>query len=123
MSNRGRNDQTHLYIFCFYVVELWKQIEKWLRKSLREKVKLDDIDKIFGKNSGKGIINKTILFTKIAIFNNRKTGRNHSLNEVKRLRYKQMCTEEYQAEINQTEDVFWAIWGELYFELTDLFLN
>ena len=57
----------HTFIDCVYVVALWKQIENWLRKILREKVKLDDIDKIFGKNSGKGIVNKTILFTKIAV--------------------------------------------------------
>ena len=101
----------------------WKQIEKWLRKCLQINVKLDDIDKIFGKNSGKEIIDKTILCTKIVIFNNRKTGRNHSSNEVKRSLHNQMCTEEYQAEINQTEDVFWTIWGEVNFELTDLYLN
>ena len=100
-----------------------EKIEQWLRKTLKEKVKLDDIDIIFGKNTGKEIVNKTILFTKIAIFNNIKTGRNHSLvSLVKRSLYKQMCTEEYQAEINHTEDIFWAIWGEVFVDLTVLFL-
>ena len=113
----------HTFIDCVHVTDLWKQIEKWLRNILNEKVKLDDIDIIFVKNKGKEIVNKTILFTKIAIFNNRKTGRNHSLKEVKRLLYKQMCTEEYQAEINHTEYIFWAIWGEVFVDLTVLFLT
>ena len=111
----------HTSIDCVHVADLWKQIEKWLRKIL--KVTLDDIDIIFGKNTGKEIVNKTILFTKLAVFNNRKTSRNHRSKEVKGLLYKQMCTEEYQAEINHTEDIFWALWGEVFVDLTEIFLN
>ena len=87
---------TKLHINCPFVINLWKQIEKWLQLNIRNKIKLDDVDKIFGRNSDQ-LIDKTLISTKIVIYNNRKTGKRHHVNDVKRSLYNQLCLEEYQA--------------------------
>ena len=63
----------HTFLDCPMVIALWKQIEKWLQNTVETGIKLDDIDRIFGRNASENIINKMILCAKITIYNNRKT--------------------------------------------------
>ena len=39
---------------------------------------------------------------------------------IKRLLYNEMCTGEYEAKMNQTEQEFWTICGEVYDELNEM---
>ena len=57
-------------------------------------IKFDDIDKIFERDMVGNIIDKTIRSTKIVLYNTRKTGKSHHINDVKRSLFNQLCLEE-----------------------------
>ena len=111
----------HTFLDCPMVVTLWKHIERWLQNNVEAGIKLDDIDKIFGRNVSETIINKTILCAKIVIYNNRKTGKIHHINEVKRSLYYHLRCVEYHAVLNQREKDFYKIWGRVYNDLKDIY--
>ena len=55
----------HTFLEWSFVITLWKQLEKWLQTNLENNIKLDDIDKIFGKYTSHKIIDNVIICTKI----------------------------------------------------------
>ena len=99
----------HTFLDCPMVITLWKQIEKWLQNTVEAGIKLDDIDKNLGRNVSEKIINKTILCAKIIIYNNRKTGKIHHVDDVKRSLFYQLRIAEYHAVLNQHEKEFCKI--------------
>ena len=111
----------HTFLDCPMVVTLWKHIERWLQNNVEAGIKLDDIDKIFGRSVSEIIINKTILCAKIVIYNNRKTGKIHHINEVKRSLFYHLRIVEYHAVLNQREKDFYKIWGRVYNDLKDIY--
>ena len=106
---------------CPLVETLWKQIEKWLQNNVEAGIKLDDTDKIFGRNVSEKIINKIILCAKIIIYNNRNTGKLHHVDDVKRSLLYQLRIAEYHAVLNQREKEFYRIWERVYNDLKDIY--
>ena len=92
-----------------------------LKTNISRHCKISDIDKIFGQASNGDIINKIITATKAIIYNNRKTGKKHKLNDIKRLLFHQFRTEEYEATLSQNEEFFFDTWGNIYIELITLY--
>ena len=88
----------HAFLDCHTTRSICTEVEKWTKSKISPHIKLTDIDKIFGYQSNKEIVNK-ILSTKLVIYSNRKEGRNHHLRMVKRLLYNDLCTEEYEAKL------------------------
>ena len=111
----------HVFIECTHVRELWSQVERWIRSNISRQCKISDIDKIFGQASKGDIINKIITATKAIIYNNRKTGKKHKINDIKTLLFHQLRTEEYEATLNQNEEYFFNTWGNIYIELITLY--
>ena len=114
-------DIKHAFLECSVVKRLWYNIEKWITNKTNIAVKLSNLDKIFGRQSAEKLIDNIILCTKITIFNNRKNGKKHHIEDVKRLLFKQLRVEEYQANLYQKQLNFTAIWGPVYEELCTKF--
>ena len=111
----------HTFLDCPMVIKLWKQIEKWLQNTLETGIKIDDIDKIFGRNISEKIINKTIMCAKTTIYNNKKTGKIHHIDDVKRSLYYHLHIEKYHAVLNQDEEEFYRIWERVYNDLKKVY--
>ena len=111
----------HVFIDCTHVKKIWSQVEMWIKTNISRHCKISDIDKIFGQASNGDIINKIITATKAIIYNNRKTGKKHKLNDIKRLLFHQLRTEEYEATLSQNEEFFFDTWGNIYIELITLY--
>ena len=111
----------HAFLDCHPISKLWLQVQNWAKSQISTSIKLSDIDKLFGYQCNNRIINKTILNTILVIYNNRKSERKCHIKMVKRLLYNELCTEEYEAKINQNEQEFWVTWGEIYDDLTEIF--
>ena len=65
----------HTFLECNFVVILWNDIEKWVKKSTKQTVKFSNIDRIFGTQTSDKLIDKIILNAKTVIFNNREMGK------------------------------------------------
>ena len=74
----------HTFLECNFLIILWNDIEKSVKRSTKQTIKLSNIDKIFGRQTSDKLIDKIILYTKRVIFNNRKNGKIHNINDVKR---------------------------------------
>ena len=111
----------HAFLECQSSVEIWIQVEKWLKSKISPSFKLPDIEKIFGYQTKNEIIDKVILNTKLTIYNNRKDGKSHHIKMIKRRLYDEIRLEEYEAKINQNEEQFWATWGSFFYELQEIF--
>ena len=74
----------HVFLECNFVIILWNDIEKWIKKCTKKTVKLTNIEKIFGTQNSDKLIDKIILNAKTIIFNNRKKEKIHNIFDVKR---------------------------------------
>ena len=110
----------HAFLECWFVIILWNQIECWCKDITNKRIKINEIEKIFGINPPDKIIDKVIMCTKLVIYNNRKVGKKHHINEVKRMVYSQLSLEEYHAKLMLKETTFQEIWGRVYNELTNM---
>ena len=111
----------HVFIECTHVKGIWSKVENWIKLNIFRQCKISDIDKIFGQSSKGDIVNKIITATKAIIYNNRKTGKQHKLNDIKRFLFYQLRSEEYEATLNQKEESFLDTWGNIYLELITLY--
>ena len=59
-------------------------MEKLCRENISTDTKFSDIDKIFGQQSNDFLTNKVIVNTKLVIYKNMISGKNHNINEVKK---------------------------------------
>ena len=110
---------SHAFLECTYVLALWNQIEKWIKSKTNKMIKLSNIDKILGRHTSEELVEKIILsIIKVVIFNNRKNGKQHHINDVKRALFRQLCREEYQATLSLQENEF-NVWEPVYKELYD----
>ena len=107
----------HAFLECSSVRHLWLQIEKWVKLKTNRTIKLSNLDKIVGRQSNKLLIEKIITCAKMVIFNNRKNGKNHKIDDVKKALYKQLRIEEYQSSLIVEEEAFLKIWQPVYDEL------
>ena len=114
-------DIKHAFIECSRVKKLWRNIEKWIKDKSQNTVKLSHIDKIFGRQNAEELIDKIILCAKVTIFNNRKTGKKHHIEDVKRALFRQLKVEEYQADLSQKQTQFIEVWGPVYNKLYNKF--
>ena len=111
----------HAFLECRYVITLWNQIEGWCNNITNTYTKFNEIEKIFGLKSSDKLIDKVIMCTKLVIFNNRKTGEKHHINDVKLMLYSQLSLEEYHSKVNLQEESFRETWDRIYNELTYMF--
>ena len=98
------------FLDCPVVAILWKEIENWLQNSLETGIKLD-IDKIFGRDTSEESIDKTILCTKIIIYNDRKTGKKHHIRDVKMSLYNHLRIERVSCSVKSRGRRFLDIMG------------
>ena len=75
----------HAFLVCKNVTNVWRSIELWSRGSLKQHVKLLEIDKIFGIHNGDIPVNTFILAAKEV-----KTGGPKNLLQVKKRLLSQM---------------------------------
>ena len=114
-------DMKHAFLECNKVKNLWKDLENWIKDKTQKTVKLSHIDKIFGRQNAEELIDKIIICTKVVVFNNRKNGKIHHIEDVKRLLFRQLKIEEYQADLNQNHLQFTEVWDPVYVELYSKF--
>ena len=57
----------------------------------------------------------------MVIFNNRKKGKIHQINDVKRALFRQLRIEEYKATLSANDTQFVEIWGPVYLELHSMY--
>ena len=88
-----------------------------MREKTYSNVKVPDIDKVFGGDEYKTIVEKAILETKKVIYTNRERERPFSISAVKRVLYRQQCLEEYKAEIENNVQSVMQTWVYVYDEL------
>ena len=112
-----KDDIKHAFLECSKVEKLWQDIEKWIKDRTQTTVKLSFIDQIFGRQNAEELIDKIILSAKVTIFNNRKNGKKHHIEDVKRLLFRQLKVEEYHASLHHKEIQFTEVWGPIYDEL------
>ena len=111
----------HVFLECNFVIILWNDIEKWIKKCTKKTVKLTNTEKIFGTQNSDKMIDKIILNAITIIFNNRKKEKNHNIIDVKRKLYWKVRIEEYQATLNLSIENFAEIWDPIYEELWNTF--
>ena len=112
----------HAFLECKYVISLWSEKEKWFKAKTRKTVKLSEIDKIFGRQAtNETLLDKIILHTKTVIFNNRKNGKKHHINDVKKKLFRKLIIEEYQATLDSNIEKFTEVWSPIYDELYMLY--
>ena len=51
----------HTFLECNFLIILWNDIEKWVKRSTKQTIKLSNIDKIFGRQTSDKLIDKIIL--------------------------------------------------------------
>ena len=73
ICHRERDTIKHAFLECNKSAELWSQVENWTKAKISTSIKFTDIDKIFGYQHKKKIVDKIVLNTKIVIYNIRKT--------------------------------------------------
>ena len=61
---KERDTQVHALLYCLSSIQLWSNIEKWVRKDIQPHYKMCDWDKVFGNPKSSFIINAIILNTK-----------------------------------------------------------
>ena len=111
----------HSFLECSSMISLWRQIENWISLKIKKATKLTAIDKIFGRLSSDEIIDRIILCTKTVIFNNRKKGKLHQINDVKRALFRQLRIEEYKATLSTNDTQFVETWDPVYSELYSMY--
>ena len=113
----------HAFLECSTTVTLWKQVEQWAKLKVENSLKINDIDKIFGHQMKNEVVDKLIMITKIVIYQNRMKNKPHHLMNIKRLLFNELITEEYEANLYQTENRFQQVWGRIYNDLKETFLS
>ena len=113
----------HAFLECKSVILLWNKIEQWVKLRTSQTIKLSNVDKIFGRQTSDELLEKTILSAKTVIFNNRKNGRKHHINDVKRMLFKQLCIDEYQATLSSNLEKLSEVWGPIYDKLYNTYSN
>ena len=113
----------HAFLECNSMILLWNKIEQWVKSRTSQTVKLSHVEKIFGRQTSEELLEKIIISAKTVIFNNRKNGRKHHINDVKRMLFKQLCIEEYQATLSSNLEKLSEVWGPIYDELYNTYSN
>ena len=111
----------HMFLECHTTINLWKQVEFWVKTVTSNSLKLTDFDKIFGFQQRDKTINRIILITKIVIYKNRISGKAHNIMIVKKMLYNELCVKEYEPNLNDTVEYFIQVWGQYYQNLKETF--
>ena len=111
----------NMFLECHTTINLWKQVEFWVKTVTSNSLKLTDFDKIFDFQQKDKTINKIILITKIVIYKNRISGKAHNIMIVKKMLYNELCVKEYELNINDTVEYFIQVWGQYYQNLKETF--
>ena len=82
---------------------------------------MSEIDKIFGRQTSEELLNKSTPNAKTVIFNKRKKGKEHHINDIKRKLFAKLRIEEYQATLNSNMENFIEVWSPVYDELYMLY--
>ena len=113
----------HAFIQCKAAKLIWQEVETWLKRNIDNKIKIPDIDKIFGVENENDIVDKTIIATKRLINRNTQNGTQYTLREVKSLLKSQLGIEEYQSGIEGNDEGFLKTWEKIYNKICREFGN
>ena len=61
---KERDTQVHALLYCPSTIQLWSNVEKWVRNDIQPHYKMCDWDKVFGNPMSSFITNAIILNTK-----------------------------------------------------------
>ena len=76
---KEKDTQVHALLYCPSTIQLWSNVEKWVRKDIQRHYKMCDWDKVFGKPKSSFIINAVILTAKV-LYMNKQTGKEIHVN-------------------------------------------
>ena len=62
-------------LYCHSIIQVWGNVETWVRKYIKPYYKMSDWDTVFGNPKSSFIINAIIFNTKKVIYMNRQTGK------------------------------------------------
>ena len=110
-----------MFLECHATIDLWKQVEFWVKVVTSKTLKLTDFDKIFGFQQRDTTIDRIILITKIVIYKNSISGKAHNIIIVKKMLYNELCVKEYESDLNDKAEQFIQVWGQYYQNLKDTF--
>ena len=111
----------HMFLECHATIDLWKQVEFWVKVVTSKTLKLTDFDKTFGFQQRDTTIDRIILITKIVIYKNSISGKAHNIIIVKKMLYNELCVKEYESDLNDKAEQFIQVWGQYYQNLKDTF--
>ena len=60
---KAKDTHVHILLYCPSTIQLWSNVEKWMRKYVQPHFKMCDWDKVFGNAESPFIINVIILNT------------------------------------------------------------
>ena len=75
-----KDTHVHALLYCPSTIQLWSNVEKWVRKDIQSHYKMCDWDKVFGNPKSSFIIKVTIFNTKKRIYMNRQIGKQMHFN-------------------------------------------
>ena len=104
----------HAFIYCNIAVNIWKEIENWLRVHVDGHISITDVDKICGIDQEENIVYKMIMATKKVIYRNRQVNTKYSINEIIAVLKLQLKCEEYKAVVENSFLEFLDVWEMMY---------
>ena len=113
----------HLLSECSYVVDLWTNIENWIRRKLNIDIKLDVTMKIIGYYNFDEYywpLNFILLFSKYYIYQSSKRGKSLNIFSLQNIIKDRFHEQKYISGINSTLKVFekgWQFWQHLFTDL------
>ena len=103
----------HIYLECPNAINIWYEVENWIRSIQYPHFKISDTEKIFGEKYNNQLKQLVITSTKDIIYFKRKTGDSVYLNDVKRALVKNLHILKSQDMLKHEGDGFYDKWNPL----------
>ena len=113
----------HLLSECPYVVDLWTNVENWIRRKLNINIKLDAIMKIVGYYNFDEYywpLNFILLISKYYIYQNSKKEKCLDIFSLHNIIKEKFLEQKYISRINSTSKLFKKRWHSWQYLFTDL---
>ena len=110
---------THLFARCQIVLDLWKNITKWFELKLSIKIKLNELDFIFGyqkHDENFWSLNFILLITRSYIFHYSKYKHDVNIYHLQNLIKEKYLEQHTLSKLNNTQHIFskkWLTWKSL----------
>ena len=113
----------HLLSECPYVVDLWTNVENWIRRKLNINIKLNAIMKIVGYYNFDEYywpLNFILLISKYYIYQNSKKEKCLDIFSLQNIIKEKFLEQKYISRINSTSKLFEKRWHSWQYLFTDL---